>query len=153
LQPNVQDEDGCTPLHLACTESNVPVAKALLDAGTDVSIADVDEETPLVRACYAKSVELVDLLLKEGSDPDDPFGRPLEIVVRAPSLESLKLLIAAGADISRNTYLSFASEHNYLDMMKVGFYLTISRGRRNPMQASCIGQRGDPTSVKHNLHH
>lgn len=118
-KPNVQDDDGNTALHHACTESNVAVVKALLNGGADVSLADIDEETPLLRACYAKSVELVDLLLKAGSDPNYPAGRPLEIVVRAPSLESLKLLIAAGADISRNTYLSFASEHNYLDMMKV----------------------------------
>ena len=119
LQPNVQDEDGNTPLHLACTESNVAVVKLLLEAGADVKLADIDDETPLVRACFAKSVELVDLLLKAGSDPNFPEGRPLEIVVRAPSLQSLKLLIAAGAEVSRNTYLSFASEHNYLDMMRV----------------------------------
>ena len=118
-QPNLQDEDGNTALHLACTESNVPVVRALLGAGADVRLADIDDETPLVRACFAKSVELVDLLLKAGSDPNYPDGRPLEIVVRAPSLECLKLLIAAGAEVTRNTYLSFASEHNYLDMMKV----------------------------------
>ena len=61
----------------------------------------------------------MDILLKAGSNPNEPDGRPLEIVVRAPSIESLKLLITSGADITRNTYLSFASEHNYLDMMKV----------------------------------
>ncbi|KAL8624025.1 hypothetical protein ACOMHN_041615 [Nucella lapillus] len=118
-QPNVQDEDGNTPLHLSCTESNVPVVRALLEAGSDVELTDLDDETPLVRACFAKSVELVDLLLKAGSDPNYPQGRPLEIVVRAPSVESLKLLIGAGARVTANTYLSFASEHNYLDMMKV----------------------------------
>ena len=50
--------DGETALHLACTESNVRVAKQLLDAGADIDISDVDGETPLVRACYAKVSKL-----------------------------------------------------------------------------------------------
>lgn len=116
---NVRDEDGNTGLHLACTESNVAVVQCLLTAGADVRATDLDDETPLVRACYAKSVELVDILLKAGSDANHPRGLPLEIVVRAPSLEGLKLLIAGGAEVTRNSYLSFASEHNYIDMMKV----------------------------------
>lgn len=121
MQVNVRDADGNTGLHLACTESNVVVVQCLLEAGADVMAADVDDETPLVRACYAKSVELVDILIKAKSDANYPHGLPLEIAVRAPSLEVLKLLIAGGAEVTRNSYLGFASEHNYLDMMKVSF--------------------------------
>lgn len=150
---NVRDEDGNTGLHLACTESNVSVVQFLLESGADVMAGDLDDETPLVRACYAKSVELIDILLKAGSDANHPHGLPLEIAVRAPSLEGLKLLIAGGAEVTRNAYLSFASEHNYLDMMKVLHNYGVDVNRRGPLNLTalhhaCISRESTPDAVR-----
>lgn len=44
-----QDQDGNSPLHLACTESNVPVVKLLVSEGANLNISDVDGETALIR--------------------------------------------------------------------------------------------------------
>lgn len=152
-QVNVRDEDGNTGLHLACTESNVAVVQFLIASGADVTAGDLDNETPLVRACYAKSVELIDILLKAGSDANHPNGLPLEIAVRSPSLEGLKLLIAGGAEVTRNAYLSFASEHNYLDMMKILHNYGVDVNRRGQLNLTalhhaCISHQSTPDAIR-----
>ncbi|ETV99078.1 hypothetical protein, variant [Aphanomyces invadans] len=64
---------GATPLHLACSLSNVAAAKALLAAGAQTEIGENELcGTPLVWAVCAadKPLEMVRLLLAAGASPD-----------------------------------------------------------------------------------
>ena len=50
----------------------VEIAKALLDAGANPSVADRDGDmTPLIVACLNGSFDVAALLLDKGADPND----------------------------------------------------------------------------------
>ena len=59
---NVQDNDGWTPLHLACFMGNIEIVALLLWAGADVSVTDEDDNTPEEVAKMVNSDYLVDVL-------------------------------------------------------------------------------------------
>ena len=59
---------GSTPLHLAATNSDVTVVKALLAAGANVNAKDMDGNTPLHMAAYTNRVENAKVLLEAGAD-------------------------------------------------------------------------------------
>ncbi|XP_005105087.1 serine/threonine-protein phosphatase 6 regulatory ankyrin repeat subunit B [Aplysia californica] len=150
---NAVDEDGNTGLHLACSESNIPVVRLLIERGADVNARDVDGETPLVRVCLARNVELIDLLLKAGCDPNVPEGQPVELLVRAPLVEALKLLIEAGANIGQGAFLSHACEHDNIEMMKVLHHYGADVNKPNilgmtPLQTACFHQQASLTTLR-----
>ena len=47
IDPNIQDNDGSTPLHFAAKDCRVDVAGVLLDHGADPTIRDNEGRTPL----------------------------------------------------------------------------------------------------------
>lgn len=150
---DAQDMDGNTALHLACTESNVPVVELLLERRANVNLMDIDGETPLVRACLARSHRLVEALLKAGSDANVGDGLPLEIAVATGSVETLKLLIASGADVQRRAYLAQASEFNQVDVMKVLNNCGADLNKPNslgktPLQAACSSENTGAEPVR-----
>ena len=57
------DNDGYTPMQLACEKGHVEVVRCLLEAG-----ADKDKNTAMNLACLNKHVEVVYCLLEAGSD-------------------------------------------------------------------------------------
>lgn len=59
-----EDEEGCTPLHIAAQTNNVFAATLLLEKGTKVMAKDKDGNTPLD---YAKSSDMILLLKKHGA--------------------------------------------------------------------------------------
>lgn len=62
-----------TPLHLACQQDHLTVARILIEAGAPIDVRDSYGNTPLWRAAYAfqgGEPELIRLLLAAGSDPD-----------------------------------------------------------------------------------
>lgn len=63
-----KDEDGYTPLHRACYNNNVDIAKLLLQYGADVNARTVDQWTPLHSASKWSNAECVALLLQYGAD-------------------------------------------------------------------------------------
>lgn len=69
INVNVQNEDGNTPLHLACLndekQGNIKYVKALcVHPDLDVNIKNKYGVTPLHHACYQLDTEFVEILLK-----------------------------------------------------------------------------------------
>lgn len=44
---DVKDENGRTPLHLACMNKHFEIAKILIENGADVNVIDNEGKTPL----------------------------------------------------------------------------------------------------------
>jgi len=63
--PNVCDDKGVAPLHLAAFAGNGPFIKLLLDARADANIADRHGQTALF---FAPTKRVCDILLKGGAD-------------------------------------------------------------------------------------
>lgn len=63
-KPDVTDSYLNTPLHLACEESNVPVAAALIRAGANTELQNRDKKTPIDLATH-ETVRSVRSMLEE----------------------------------------------------------------------------------------
>ena len=113
---NGRDELKATPLHWACSmEGNLKFpkgdhemcARKLLKAGAQVNAENGSRETPLYRAVMHP--QLVRVLLENGADPNHgQLGRTPIISASYlggshcdASVESMQLLLQAGADINR----------------------------------------------------
>jgi len=114
---------GMTPLHYAARHDHVEVAKLLIDAGAKVNAREADDITPLLMAISNDNVSVAQFLLAHGGDVNAPdwYGRsPLWEAVnvrnlyvhnatfkngidRAPVLELIKALLAAGANVNART--------------------------------------------------
>mmetsp|Transcript_12021 Transcript_12021/g.29586 ORF Transcript_12021/g.29586 Transcript_12021/m.29586 type:complete len:410 (-) Transcript_12021:336-1565(-) len=103
VDPNVDDEDGWTPLHWAVRYSNVDLVKMLLEAKASVEAKNENGQTPLHLAVdkYEGNIEIVKLLLKSGANPnarDRAHMTPYEIATLEESEDIAKLLWQENAD-------------------------------------------------------
>lgn len=64
-----KNDNGCTPLHIACVASKFDIAKLLVLAGANVDAITAQGDTPLHYAAYVRNAPLVQTLLKAGADP------------------------------------------------------------------------------------
>jgi len=71
--PDVRDNDGHTPLHVASREGNLRVAQQLLKFDVDVNSHDIQGRTPFQIAVEVGHVKVEKLLLEHGA------GRPLPL--------------------------------------------------------------------------
>ena len=91
-----------TPLYHAIEQNDTKMAKLLLEAGADPSLATENGGSPLVSAL--SKPEMLNLLLKAGADPNgvDRYGDPvLFLALFSVSTEAAEALIEAGADVNR----------------------------------------------------
>jgi ankyrin repeat protein len=56
--------DGWTPLHFACFNGYLPLAKLLIEHGADANVTDRNGATAFHTACQEGHLEIVGLLLK-----------------------------------------------------------------------------------------
>ena len=118
---------GMTPLLYAARDGNVSAARRLVDAGADLELGDANGIRPLLMSLLNNQLDVARLLLskKANVNADDFWGRtPLWAAVeyrnldmnnndqdsptdngvdRAPILEMIKGLIAAGANVNART--------------------------------------------------
>jgi len=114
---------GMTPLHYAARHNHVEAAQLLLGAGAKVNAREADDITPLLMAISNDNVSVAQFLLAHGGDVNaqDWYGRsPLWEAVnvrnlyvhnatfkngidRAPLLELINALLAAGANVNART--------------------------------------------------
>ncbi|KAM0895510.1 hypothetical protein ACQ4PT_023779 [Festuca glaucescens] len=100
--PRTPENDGETPLHWAAYNGDRELAMLLLSRGADVGAANPRGTALHVAAAQAHPA-VVALLLNHGADPNKVANRvftPLVSSLLGGSLECMKLLIQAGADIN-----------------------------------------------------
>jgi ankyrin repeat protein len=114
---------GLTPLHYAARENHVEAARLLVEAGASINALEANDITPLLMAISNNAPATAQYLLAHGGmvNAQDWYGRsPLWEAVnvrnlyvhngtlksnidRAPLLELIKALLAAGADVNART--------------------------------------------------
>jgi ankyrin repeat protein len=105
---NGVDNDGLTPLHWAILNSNVDIARYLLEKGADPTIRNRNGNTPLHKAAgYAKEIETINLILETQKVDIDHINKEgetaLYYAIRAENVQMVRCLLEKGADpTSRN---------------------------------------------------
>jgi cytohesin len=102
INPNIQDVDGSTPLHVATQYGYPDVVELLLEYGADPYVKDNKYGwTPLHYAAWNGSVEVAKLLLEYGADPNvrnDDGWTPLHEASFHCDDVAARILIDHGAD-------------------------------------------------------
>jgi cytohesin len=102
---NARDNRSQTPLHFAARNGHEEIARLLIAGGADVNVNMGDESwTPLLDAASKGHTKLVKLLLEKGAKVDvgDDYGyTPLYYAIWSNDEESVRMLIAAGADVDK----------------------------------------------------
>ena len=73
------NQDGRTPLHIACREGLLSVVKYLLEEGANVHQSDSNNNTPLMDAINANRFDVISLLVTTGATI--PIRRPERIAM------------------------------------------------------------------------
>ena len=97
------DEQGITPLYMACQEGHPGCVQRLLEADADINQAMNDGTTPLSIACEIGHIVGARLLLERGADVDvpDAKGQTLAIWCCANNEPSIlkRMLMSTRADL------------------------------------------------------
>jgi uncharacterized protein len=99
--PDARNRLGETALVIGLKKKDTVLAKAMLDAGTDVNIAAVNGITPLMAASYAGLTDVVGSLLGRGADPapSDRLGKnAITYAAGEGHADVVKQLLAKGVD-------------------------------------------------------
>jgi ankyrin repeat protein len=97
---NTKNENGFTPLILACYKGNVAVAKFLIENSKTIDVSS-DMGTPLMAATYKGQAELVQLLLENKANPniaDSNGTTPLIYAAMFGNTKVMSLLLKYKAD-------------------------------------------------------
>ena len=96
INPNIKDETGTTPLHLAAQEGHDGIVQILVKFLAQPNAKNCYGSTPLHEAAKQQNPNCVRLLLKDGADPkitDDSGSIPLHY---ADNDEIVRLLLGMG---------------------------------------------------------
>ena len=99
---NSKNEQGYTPLTLACYNGNLEVASFLVEKVSDIN-GNSNYGTPLMAAVYKSYDKIVTVLLKHNANPniqDSQGGTAMHYAVLFKKYEIIKLLIDADADFN-----------------------------------------------------
>jgi len=103
LNRNVQNEEGCTALHLAIVNRHTELVDFLITHGVDVNLQDEGGFTALHLAIIHGPIELVNFLILYRADVNlsNRFGiTPLHLATQLNRLGCIDLLIRKGADLN-----------------------------------------------------
>ena len=101
-------EDRITPLANAANRAHVDIVKLLLDAGANVNSTEPGGSA-LMRAAGKESrdhLRIVQMLIAAGADVNGDQGRLLTRACMTGSLDNIKALVEAGADVNRSSLIA-----------------------------------------------
>ncbi|KAM7208059.1 ankyrin-3 [Naviculisporaceae sp. PSN 640] len=101
---NAAGSDGITPLHTACRWNNIKILKLLLSVKAAPGVPDNKSRTALYWAAGYSQTPVIELLLRQNDidvNARNSNGRtPLHKAIRKRRVQTVDLLIAAGADLN-----------------------------------------------------
>ncbi|KAJ6131288.1 hypothetical protein N7523_001748 [Penicillium sp. IBT 18751x] len=106
FDPNEKDHCGfCRPIHRAATHGHVEILKDLLEAGADMQALNHDDETAYARAVIEGQANVVSFFLQRGTSTETLIhgGLSLAWAARHANLDSMNILLEAGADLEATT--------------------------------------------------
>lgn len=127
----VYDEEGLTPLVLACKLNDIETVKELLRNGADVNgarLAETDYSlTPLLLAIENGNIDLVKLLLDAGADENltDRSGNSLRDIASKKGGEWKKIFISDNVSVDNSFIGSYHFEAVNRDNAKTSFDINI----------------------------
>ena len=89
------DNDGSSPLRIACGNGDLNLVQYLLEHGADVNSANIFEHTCLMLACSNGYYDIAEYLLRNGADPESVSANgttALHESAKGGSLEIIELL-------------------------------------------------------------
>eukprot|EP01119_Soliformovum_irregulare_P012441 TRINITY_DN3236_c0_g1_i1.p1 TRINITY_DN3236_c0_g1~~TRINITY_DN3236_c0_g1_i1.p1 ORF type:complete len:185 (+),score=52.53 TRINITY_DN3236_c0_g1_i1:684-1238(+) len=97
------NNEGATPLIIACKGGHCDVINLLLDQGADIESMDCKGNTPLITACTGGHAEVVRRLLERGADVertmDQAHTTALMHACQYGHIEVVKILVDHGANV------------------------------------------------------
>jgi len=116
--PDIHGFLGWTPLHIACAEYRDPddallIARLLVEYGASVNPAEDEGFHPIHYAAIAGHRLLCEFLLDHGEavDPNGDCHSPLNQAARSGALDTVKLLVERGHDVTRLDHDGDSSLH------------------------------------------
>ena len=91
---NYQDENGNSPLLIACAMSNNRFARFFLEIGSDIELENAMKETPLMHAISSNDPTLVELLISAGADATKVNAEGKSVLDFANEIENPEILEA-----------------------------------------------------------
>jgi len=128
VMPNVKDNHGVTPLHVAAIKGHIKLVELLLDSDSSIKkVTDANGDTAVHWASTKGHLEIVELLLSQGSALDIANKQGWTALHRAAfngRVEVMERLLNAGASLHAvnqdcNTALHLAAFNNHLSAISL----------------------------------
>ena len=110
----VRENDGCTPLHIACFSGSLAAVKLLIELGANMSSESNDGSTGLHWAAGNGHDIILQYMHKLGANINQTNheGRtPLHLAAYCGNLETVALLCSLGADVSLRDHIGSTAYH------------------------------------------
>jgi uncharacterized protein len=129
---NAIGESEYTALWSASWDGNVPIVRALIEAGANLDIRDEElGQTPVMVAVSRNQTLVVHLLVEAGANvnlPDRNGRTPLMEAAATGKVETVKVLLQAGAEINtqdnqNDSALSYAQKAGYSEIVEFLLHL------------------------------
>ena len=128
--PNLAENDGCTPLWIAASRGDTKCVEILIKYGADLNIADNSGVTPLFVAVQNGKTQIVNMLIAANADANisrnEDSVTPLMMAVQNDYIEIVELLLRSGANAALSNKdavnaLEYAATAGRLDILKMLF--------------------------------
>jgi len=100
---NIADIKGNTPLHLACSISNINIINILLKKNVNINAQDINGCTPLFKAVHEKKLDIIILLINKNANVNlcnKKKNSPLHEACYTNNIDIVNQLLMTGAKIN-----------------------------------------------------